>query len=434
MNPYLLLRRSCLLLFIVLPFAPYALTQLVNGRLITSVSTWERFDTVDVSKKYARGFQSVLLDIGQGNFSLHTHLQGASILESKLPEEPDFRAFSLYAKFRNLGDGVDLSLGRMPFFVGVGSGTLDGGLLTGKFIESKLRVTAYGGANVPTSLALSGWKPVKNNFTLGGQILVMPDANSRIGASYYNRKQEREAYWTTRIDSLLTLLPEYITPPADKEQYMSGDVSYRRSFVDIYGRYDYDLNDKETQRGQVGVRVTPTPSWRITADFIHREPRIIPGSFFSLFQTSSITEYEGGVDYIILPEIRAFVRGAFVQYDGDDALRYTVGLAHDFASVTFRGSNGYAGELASISLSAVYPLCERMVIPHAGLSFISYKLNASAEKQEALAGTLGATVRPWQFLSFDVQGQVLNNPVYKSDVRLFGRISFWFSEQLHLFE
>ena len=75
--------------------------QLVNGRLVTSVYTWKQYDSVNVSKSFARGFQSVLLDVTQGDFSLHGNFQGAVMLQKKLDELPDYRLYSGYAQWKN---------------------------------------------------------------------------------------------------------------------------------------------------------------------------------------------------------------------------------------------------------------------------------------------------------------------------------------------
>jgi hypothetical protein len=408
--------------------------QIINGRLIGSIYTWEKFDSVDVSKKLVRGFQSALFDVTQGNFSLHTHVQVASLLQRKLDEVPDYRLPYLYIRYKNIADAADLSFGRMPYFVGVGVGTLDGALTTLRLFENKFRFTAYGGANVPLDLALQDWGPIKNNFVLGGQVLVSAVENTRLGASYVNRQRQRPGYWTSRADSLFNPTSVYVDPLLAKEQYVSGDASWGISDLNAHGRYDYDLNGKKSQRAQLGVRCYPTNDWVISADYIYRAPRVLYNSFFSVFNTSTINEFEGGVDYRVDPCLRAFVRGAYVKYEDDNSFRYTVGLAHDYASLSYRGNTGYAGELSTITAQGSYPFCDKMVIPTAGLTYASYRLNDKADRQNAVATVLGIILRPIQTLSVDFQGQWLNNKVAKSDFRLFGEVNFWFSERMNIFD
>jgi len=417
---------------IALPLVARA--QLVNGRFITSVNTWEKFDTVGVSKKYVRGFQSAIFDIAQGDFSLHTHFQGAATLQRKLDELPDYRLYYAYARWRNIANAVDVSFGRVPYFVGVGVGTMDGLLTTARIAENKFRLTLYGGSNVRNDIAVEKWGPLANNFTAGGQLLTTVIDHMRIGVSYLNRQQERSGYLAIRPDSLFNPTSLYVEPVLTREQYLSGDAVYERSDMRVYGRYDYNLEATKTQRGQIGVRYTATSDLIISGDFIHRAPRVLFNSFFSLFNTSSVNELEAGADYRLTASIRGFVRGAYVKYTDDNSFRYTLGLAHNFFSASYRGNSGYAGELSSIALQGAYPLFDNVLIPTAGLTLSWYKLNDAAQRENAIAGVLGATVRPLRWISMDLQGQWLHNKISDNDVRLFAKLNYWFSADLNSLE
>src|SRR5512140_813802 len=115
--------------------------QLINGRVISSVYTWEKFDTVGSSQKITRGYLSGILDVGQGNFSLHTHFQAASDLKSQLDQSPDYRLYYLYAQQKDIAGFADLSLGRLPYFAGVGLGTVDGAQASLRFADNAYRLT-----------------------------------------------------------------------------------------------------------------------------------------------------------------------------------------------------------------------------------------------------------------------------------------------------
>lgn len=408
--------------------------KLMNGRLTTSVYTFEKFDTVDVSKSYVRAFQSAFLDIAQENFSLHTHLQVAGTVRKTLDEEPDFRAYYLYVRIREIGQVADLSLGRVPYYAGVGNGVLDGGLVRVGFAQNAVRATLFGGARVPDDLTLSGWKSLEQNFVVGGQVLVTSLKNARFGLSYVNKQRERLPYWTERPDSMFNPVSVFIVPTALKEQYISGDLDYTFSALRLYGRYDYDANSSKTSRGQLGIRYSLTQSVILTGDFIHRAPKVAYNSFFSVFASSAVNEVEAGLDYLLSPVWRVFARGAFVSYDDENSARFTVGVAQTYAGLTYRGGAGYAGELHSISLYGTYPLLDRMLMPNASFSFGSYKLSETAPEDEAFALAVGATYRPIPALSVDLQVQSVNNKVLQSDVRFFGKVNFWFAERMSMFE
>jgi hypothetical protein len=223
-------------------------------------------------------------------------------------------------------------------------------------------------------------------------------------------------------------------PGTEREHYAGLDASTRLGIVRLYGRADYDIENGKSQRAQAGVRIDPDECWVLSGEYIYRSPRIPWGSYFAIFPASSIHEAEGGVDYRFTPALNAFVRGALVQYDGDESFRYTLGVGHQYVSATLRGNTGYAGELTSISLAGAYPLLDRMVVPNASVSFVSYRLSDAAPQEDAFAVALGATLRPVQAASLDIQGQWLRNKVFDNDMRLFAKLNFWLTEHLNLFE
>lgn len=421
--------------FLITALVPFlipapASAQLINGRLIGSIYTFEKYDTVDVSKKFVRGFQSAIFDASYSDFSIHTHFQVSGMLQKKLDERPDYRFYYLYGRWRNIFNTAELTFGRLPYFAGVGNGTLDGGLLTLRFAENKFKFIAYGGQTTSLNYELRDWKKLKNNFTIGGQVLVSAIENARIGISYVNRHRERTGYWASRADSLFNPIQVFIIPDIAQEQYVSGDVSYRFGDSRVYGRYDYDLNFKKMQRGQLGIRLGLFDDLSVSGDFIRREPRVLYNSFFSMFDLKAVDEFELGADYILFPEVRVFARGAYVKYSGDKSFRYTLGVVHRYVSFSYRGSNGYAGEQDNASIQATYPLFDNMFMPSVGLAYITYKLDEHAKREEGVAATLGATLRPMPQLSFDVQGQWLQNKIVQNDVRVFGKVNFWFTTQL----
>jgi hypothetical protein len=421
------------ILTITLLSSSVALGQLVDARFVTSVYGWKQYDTVGTSNKFWRGYQSVLLDVAQGDFSLHGNFQGAVMLQKKLDELPDYRLYYGYAQWKNIAHVADLSFGRLPFYVGVGSGTVDGALTRFHFADNIFRMTLYGGANTPIDMTVKKWGPLKKDFTLGGQLLLSTEG-FRLGASYMNRQRERRGYWTLRPDTLFNPASMYIDPEQTKEQYAGADMSYWLPNASLHARYDYNVDYKTTQRAQMGLRYYPSECWGVSAEYLHRSPRLPFNSFFAVFNLPTSDEFEGGVDYTLKSTTRLFFRGAAVKYVDDQSFRYTVGVANDYASASYRGSTGYAGELNAVSLQGSCPLLQRMLIPTLGVSYTSYKLSASENTENTVAASLGLIARPLQMLSVDVQGQWLSNKVYKNDVRLYAGVNFWISEKLNLFE
>ncbi len=427
----LLLSAAALALLAHLP----GRAQLVTGRFITSGDSWEKFDTVGVSHKVFRAFQSAIVDIAQGNYSLHANMQAAITSADVINEDSDYRLYSLFARMKDVAGKLDISLGRIPYFQGVGLGTVDGALVTCHGPENCSRVTLYGGASVESDYGIHEYGTMKDKFVLGRQAEHNPLPNLRGSLSYTNRRSPLPSYYALRVDpQTLDAAPVFVVPGPAREQLGGLDASYTWKQTTLYGRYDYDFEGQKTRRGQIGARYAVNTDLLITLDAIHREPRVAAGSFFSQFTLKGVTEVEAGADYFVLPGIRTFLRGAYVAYDGDNSVRYSAGIGRNDVQLVFRGNTGYAGELTSISLQGAYPLLDNHIVPNAGLSYMSYRIETGSPRLNATSAVLGATLRPLQTISLDLQGQWMNNYIVKSDFRFVGRLHFWFSEHLNIFE
>lgn len=410
--------------------------QQFSGRFITSFDTWEKFDTVGASHKVFRGFQSAILEIAHGNISLHTNMQAATTsTDVAVADESDYRLYNLYLKIKDVANRGDVSLGRVPYFYGVGMGTLDGAIVSARTDDRLYRVTLYGGVTPPNDFGVHSIGSVKDKFALGGQVLFNPLPDFRGGVSYVNRRQPLPQYYTIRANpQTLDGSTVLIVPEPEKEQLGGVDLTYTKGGMRTFGRYDYNFELNKTQYAQLGVRYTVNPDIQVTVYATRREPNVPAGSFFSQFTLKGTTEIEGGADYFVLPGIRTFLRGAFVAYDGDNSVRYSAGIGREDVQLVIRGNTGYAGELASISLQGAHAFFDGHVVPNAGISYMSYRVDAEAPRYTATSVVLGTTLRPTSAVSLDLQGQWLDNFIVKSDFRFVGRLHFWFSDHLNLFD
>ncbi len=111
--------------------------------------------------------------------------------------------------------------------------------------------------------------------------------------------------------------------------------------------------------------------------------------------------------------------------------RLVVGGTYDFISATYTQNFGYAGELNGVSIQASYPMMERTFTPMCAIGYAKYKLDKVDPANDVFNGTLGVIYRPIQTLSTDLQMQWMSNPQYKSDMRIFFKINYWFNEKLN---
>jgi hypothetical protein len=427
-------RFAALLLLSVLP--AFAAAQLVTGRFSTALYSWEKFDSTDGSTTYLRAFQNVQLNIAQGDVSLHTYLQGALNTNTPFGGSGYLRVFNLYLRWARIFKALDLSVGRQTIFGGVGNGTIDGAQGTLRLFREKVSLSLYGGGLVRPELTWPNWSDYKYDYLFGGRLLVRPVSSLQVGLSYMNRHEQRDPYWTVRArDTMFTAVPYYVTSYTDAAQIASADVSYLwGTRLSLYGRFDYDMHQEQTSRAELNARVGVTDRFAVLGTYIHRVPRIDFNSIFWVFPVMSVDELEGGVEYAFTPALRGFARIADVAYTDDRSHRWTIGLNALYGSISYAGSDGYAGQLQSLNLQAVYPIAENTVIPSAAFSVTSYRLSAEEEDRDlALSLALGGTVRTSKSFSFDVQWQLMHNKIYATDSRIFVKLNYWFAERLPFF-
>ena len=426
-------KQIIFLLLLLLLVSRFAASQIINGRFSTAFYTFEKYDTVGESKTYLRGFQTAQFDVTQKNLSFHTSLQATTNFTLITGEQKNLKIYNVYFNWKNIYDIIDLSVGRHSVYAGVGHGLIDGGTVKMKLFENRVAATVYGGGNVNPDLEAEVTKRIKDNYLVGAQVIstIIPDM--RIGLSYMNRHRERISYTATRPDSIGLPVQRLIEVASPSEQYAGADVSYSlKSLARFYGRYEHDLNMMKVSRAQFGARVYMTKEIAVTGDYIYRQPRISYNSIFQVFNQSSNSEIEGGLEYSYSPMIHLFGKFASVQYSGDNSQRYTLGLNVEYGSLVYSGNTGYAGELNSLSAQLMYPLFDNVLTPTIGISRSSYKMAKQSDRLDTFTGLFGATVRPSQSFSLDSQIQWMNNPVYKNDVRFLIKINYLFTQRLNI--
>jgi hypothetical protein len=427
-------KKLLIVVFSLLALTSLVRAQLVTGRFSTAVYTFEKFDSIDISRTIARGYQTFQLNITEGDVSVQTSVYGAATLSKPYYGDGIIRMSNLLLRWRNIANAVDASFGRVPIFAGVGIGTVDGALVKMRTLESKLILIGYGGANVRPALKSSGTENLSNNFMIGGQIVGSVGTDTRLSLSYVNRRIQRDEYTVTRFDSLSNPVSVFVSPDARAEQTIGFDARYDDTqLISVYGRYDYNMNAKRNLRLQLSSRLTASEEVGVTVDYVRREPRLSYSSWFNIFPMSAINEIEGGVEYGVSSSTKVYGKFGYVKYIDASTNRFTFGAFTEYGSVNYSGSTGYAGVLNSVSAQCMYPLLERKLIPTVGLSYASYKLDENSKQESVFAGSLGAIARPTQTVSIDIQAQWLTNKVLKNDVRLLAKVDYWFNYNLNLF-
>ncbi len=117
---------------------------------------------------FLRGYQSLALNVNEGNYSLRTRLNYETNFGDELFRDPRFRLYNLYFEARKVFDVATIKLGRQPIFNQVASGLFDGANL--KLNVSDFTVQGYIGGNVPAYQDFNVTDDFSSNRIFGGNL------------------------------------------------------------------------------------------------------------------------------------------------------------------------------------------------------------------------------------------------------------------------
>ncbi len=415
---------------IVFLLPTFLFAQNLNLRLTTTAYMWQRYETPEVSTNHLRAFQLAQLTLSQGNVSFHAFVNFSNDFREKQLEDPIFRFYNFCVNWRNLFGRLNFKLGRISIYSGVGVGTIDGAYVNAK-ITKFLSANIYGGFLMPVNQKLKLNDDPKNNFMFGGQ-LKFSTGELSASLSYFNQHRKPKTYEALRADSLGDVFVQEINLTSSQYQIVSGDLNYEFSIFELYLRGDYDVNKVKFTRGEISAGVNLIDRFKLMASYDYRDPRIPANSIFSVFNYGVTKEIEAGMQYLISSKLRAYVGFSNVSYVDDKSQRIVLGFDMGYGSVNLTRRIGYAGELDGISAQVYYSMFDNRFIASAGLNYASYKLSELASKHKDLVAFVGGSLKPSNFLSFDVQAQYIQNRIYKSDFRVFFKFNYWFFTNLGL--
>jgi len=186
-----------LIVFLCVPGGE-ASAQFFQLRLVSSAYAWQRHDTVGQSSHHLFGYQTAQLSLSKENISFHAYMQGFNDFDGPLKNKGTLRFYNLYVKYANFLDMIDVSFGRQMIFAGVGNGTIDGGLLSARFFDSRLKLMGYYGALPIANGQLKMVDDQAHNNMLGAQVVGSPASFAKLSLSYMKKLIKPETYWQTR--------------------------------------------------------------------------------------------------------------------------------------------------------------------------------------------------------------------------------------------
>lgn len=418
------MKKFILLLF--LGATTFISAQNINGRFSSSLYTFERYDSLNSSEQYLRAYEMLNLNLNYGKVSVRSYLNFETDVMSKMDTDPRLRFYNLYLEARDLLDIATVRLGRQPIINSVAGGVYDGASLTLK--KSDYKFNAYFGGNVPAYQKLELIENFEENFLFGGKFTTTVISNFQVGVGYVNKNFQSQNYIANRLNPDLNPIEVDIENKSNQYEFVTADINFnQKGLVSIFTRGDYDLNFNQLSKIEFDARTEAVDRLGINVYYNYRQPKIRYNSIFAVFDYGNTHEIELGADYKINKMFTVIGKFGNVQYKDENSQRVAVGLSTTYGSLNYRKTFGYAGELDAVSLYSGYTFFEGLFTPSVGLSYTSYKLNPDDEANNITSLLVGANIRPFRMLSFDLQGQYMDNKIYKNDLRLFFKLNYWFN-------
>ena len=403
--------------------------QNINGRFSSSLYSFERYDTSNVSETHLRTYQMLNLNMNYENFSIRSYLNLEHDFAKEMVDDPRLRFYNLYFEARKILDIGTLKLGRQPLFNSVAGGIFDGASLVLR--KWDVQLSGFYGGNVPAYQELKLTEDWEDNYILGGKLSTSALENFRFAIGYINKNFKPKDYFALRLDPNLNPITVLIENKSNQYEFLSGEASFfMKGLVSVDTRYDYDLNFNQTSKVEVDARYEQVENLGINVYYNFREPRIRYNSIFTVFDYGNTQEIELGSDYRIDKNFTVIGKFGYVTYKDDNSSRLALGLATTYGTLNYRKTFGYAGEMDAVSIFSAYSFLDGLITPSLGLSYTNYKLVKGGEANDLMSLLAGVNYRPLRVLSFDLQAQYMNNKIYKNDLRFLFKLNHWFNLNL----
>ncbi len=422
------MKKIIILICCFIGISATAYSQNINGRFTSSVYSFQRYDNVNSVGDYFRTFQMLNLNVNMNNVSLRTYINLEGDMFQDLKYDPMMRFYNLYLEVRDILNVATVKLGRQPIFNSVAGGLFDG--LTLDLKKDDYKFSAYYGSDVPAyqKLGIRKLGEWGDNFILGGKFTTIALKDFQVSLSYINKNFQPQAYWATRLNTELDPIQVLIQNNSSQYQFASAEVAYDyKDKVNINTRYDYDLNFDQTSKFELDGSYLPEEKLSLDFYYNYRSPLVRYNSIFSVFNYGNTQEVEVGAGYEINKIFTVTGRYGNVIYKDDNSGRITIGLNSNYGNISYRKTFGYEGELDALSLYTAYTMLKGLITPSVGISYSNYKLSPDDARNNLTTILAGLNYRPIRMLSFDLQGQYMNNVIYRNDFRVFFKLNYWFN-------
>lgn len=402
----------------------------VNGTSSTAAYVQEvaKAGTEDQFENRTRLYERLRIDVmemGRPSLSFHTYGTLSNDLTNQNIGDTRTRLYNAYLQYRfspfSPSLRTDARLGRQWVLSGVGSGTIDG-LVLSTDRPGWGGVTLFGGTLGMDTRDQLRFDSTKDSYRMGGELRVVP----RVKGGYEPELGVSVAA-TNRNDR-------------DESIRFGGRASLRvRRQLRLWTEARHDLLLDRTYGTAAGIEfLKPAKKMRLWAEFNRRTPALPSTSFFSVWDTKPVNEVRGGIGRAIAGPVRLlldFTRTDFrapkyaavgsapvTNSKVDRATSYRIVLEREAAQIGVRFSKGFGGDRVGLVASLNQDIYEKLNV-NLDLGYESYDYGSNAyEDNTATTGILALAYKLAQNTRVTAQIEALNNRDLKQDVRLLARV------------
>lgn len=363
-----------------------------NGRQI-ELAQYLRIAATDIDK--------------DGKFSIYGYGRVGAILEKGEEETGDRtngRLYYLYGVYRDLGDRLDIKVGRQFNNLSAESSLIDGARLDLKNV-GPVGFTLIGGRNVV--FGLDGELGHAGDYATGMAVYLQGFPNTDLDVSWFRKWDESDV----ARDIL----------GASFKQYLFQNLK-------LYGNARYDLVSETFTELLGGARFFPTANLSFTGEYYQSYPTFDTTSIFSVFAVNQYREALIRADYNVSEMLgvnAGYTRQDFGDADGKGHV-YVVGLTiRPLKTLTididYDRSTGYSGDLNGGTLEVNFDATPALRLA-AGIAYDVYQRDSMTGEQTARNYWLGARYKFTKKIAASLRVEENVNKTYDSNMQ--GRFVF----------
>jgi len=403
------LPRSTIWLIFVLSLAlPGLSAPQFDGLFNTGIYTFSRTNALDSTLFHSRLHESISLD-ARDLVLKNSHFRASGVFYmdpvNAFSNEPAFHIYTLSYETHWFDHALHINLGRQFVYGITASRRIDGIQTT--WMRKSLSLKLFAGGYLP-GLGTT-YSPMSDHL-LGADLLWKANPGLSLGLGISDLGRDRASYDVTRLRGGVIS----VTSPAQRR--LGYQVNWLKNNYSVYlrGRHDLlglgvqDLRSRVTYRGE---RLKS-----LSLEYANRSPQVFQNSIFSVFGGTGSQEYSGSATYAINVAITAFLRVRHIQFKGNQADIHSVDLGYHSIRFDIHHQSGYGGAYSHVTFSVNHALGNSRIYGKVNLG--NYKL-LEGESRDLATILMGARVPVWNTFQVNIEGQVLRNPYYDYDTRLY---------------